>query len=333
MSEKEKPGAAPSTNTFLREILGPWKDPPAILIAGDSGTGKTISLLKAFAGAVVLQLPGASRGWNRVLGLPSDMLRTMEVTSIRDARARVQRLRARNEAILGGKRQGDIIWAVIPDDITLLAAAEMRILRTEIPRADNFWFHEQLKAAIEGFAYACRFAGMVLSTNAHLKRPDEKGKGGPQMPVQTLVPALPHIFDTSVIALADDDSRRPWSTVLHNYPPGGLYFCKDRHNIVQETSPLNIRELLSHVGYRLPRHPGLEWQERAVEEIAGKIEQETKAGKSVAAAFAEIWAGRMAQLQEKAKSPEQVLHWRWALEDGRDRYEIREAAKSALFGL
>lgn len=331
--DQAKSGQKPGFPPFLKKIMGPWQDPPTVLIAGPSGCGKTIALLKAFAGAVVLQLPGASRGWNRVLGLPPSLLRTMEVQNIRDARQKVHSLRARNNAILAGKREGDIIWCVLPDDITLLAQAEMRLLRKEIPRADNFWFFEQLKSGIHGFAYDCRMAGMVLASTAHLKRPDDKGPGGPEMPIQGLVAAVPHIFDTSLIALSEDATRRPWPTTLHNYPPGGLYYTKDRHHVVRECSPMNLRELLNHTGYQLPRHPGLEWQDKAAEEVAGLLHAAHSDGKDVVQAFADIWTARMSQLRAASKPANTVLHWRWALEDGRDRYEIRQAETEALFAI
>lgn len=314
----------------LRAALGPWQDPPAILVSGESGLGKTIAGLKAFGdGAVVLQMPGGSRGWNRVLGLPEKQLRTKEVADLRAARAEIRKIRKWNSAVRAGKVKGRVVWAAVVDDLTLLAHAEMRRLRNEISRADNFFFHEQLKSAIHGFAHECRFAGLFLYANAHLRRPDDKGPGGPAMPVASLVPAVPHIFDTSVIALGEDD-RKPWPTVLHCYSPGSLYTCKDRHHIFRDPSPMNIRELLNAAGYRIPRMPGMEWQDRVAEELAGQL---LNAGSEWGALFPTIWAKRMSVLAEKSAPPQTVLRWRWALEDGRDRHEIQLREKAVIYEL
>ena len=314
----------------LNEMLGPWTEPPAILVSGPSGTGKTTDQLKTFAHeCVVIQLPGGARAWNRVMGLPLSKLRVRPAANIREAQIIVEQVRNHNENVEKGTAKTPI-RAIVVDDLSLLALAEMRLLRSELGRKDNFYFHESLRGCIHAFAHSCRLAGVFLTASAHLAPPGttnegEVYKGGPHMPVAKLIPAVPHIFDTAIRVGAEDPDRKPFTSLYYNDPPSGQYVCKDRHQIVRHPSPMNLRELLMAVGYVLPRYPGLEWQDKLAEEVAGKLAE--------GVAFDVIWNERMTSLREKKQARDVVVHWRWAMQDGRDRYEIRSAEAEAMYAL
>lgn len=319
----------------LSDLLGPWTEPPALLVSGESGSGKTVTYLKAFVNfAVVLQLPGAARGWNKVLGLPPDKIRIKTVTHIGMARRLIGSMVEHNEAIKKGTKAGRPILAVIPDDLSLLASATFRRLRAKIGRKDNFWFHEQLKSEIGAFVHDCKTAGMFVAANAHLSPPGtgDDGrpyKGGPGMPVKSLVGVVPYTFDTSTRVGIEDLDRKPWPSVLLTDLPTGSYHCKDRHNTFREVSPLNIRELLLQAEYNLPRFPGLEWQDKVSEDIAGML----AAADDPSTRFTELWSKKMEKLRDAQTDRNAVLHWRWAMEDGRDRFEIRRAGEASLYAL
>lgn len=318
----------------LKEMLGPWADPPAWLSFGRSGTGKTVDFLKTDPTAVVLQLPGATRPWNRVLGMPSEALRTREVKDLLSARRTLRSIVVYNRAVEKGEKKGRVVRTIIADDVSLLAEAEFRRLREEIGRGDNFWFHEQLKASLGGFAHEARMAGVFLFANAHLVPPGVGAdgatfKGGPKMPVKALINDIPHIFDNS-IRVDVEDERKPWPAVYVLDGPDGSYVGKDRHNVVREVSPMNLRELLIQVGYVLPRAPGMEWMDALAEDVAGKL---GGTGEGAHAKFTELWVSRLSSLKEKQAPREKILHNRWALQDGRDRYEIRAAEEAALYAL
>jgi len=316
----------------LKEMLGPWPEPPAILVTGPSGSGKTVDDMKCFPTHMrSAQLPGGTRGWIRVLGLPVEQLKTQNLKDLDHGRQYIAFLRQRNQEVMAGKRPPtDLVVSLIVDDLSLLAQAQFRKLRGAIERSNNFQFFEELRISIQQFAADCRNAGLFLVANAHLSPPGTMSDGqwypgGPSMPIAKLIPVAPHIFDTSIYVGSSIEERKPWGNVYYNYGPGGDYVSKDRHHVVRNPSPMNLRELLTSVGYKLPRAPGLDWQDRVAEEVAGRLQ--------AGANFLTLWDGRMAKLKEKSATPQHVLHWRWALEDGRDRFEIRQANEAALYAL
>jgi len=287
---------------------GSWSEPPFIIVYGDSGTGKTTDAILSFPDAQFLALPGAMKSARSVGHI------LIDIKPCQDLDQAVEHARAAKKS-----RKTKIVV----DDLSLLAENQKSKLSDKYKGWD-LW--GAVQDSIVKFKTVCLDLGMLVLCNAH-RTPPETDKdsnylhGGPSMPTRALVRSIPHVAHT-VLRVGLEDGRKPWPGVYHGLAGNPMWFQKDRHHVFGEISPMNLREGLLLAGFELARHPELGWQDGIADKVCARLH----AGES----FPEVFALFMKGLTDKGRHPK---HVRWALRDGRDRFEFQKQQHAALYEL
>jgi hypothetical protein len=293
--------------------FGQWREPAFIITYGASGTGKTVDALYTFPRGLFLALPGALKPSINVVGYTP---KSVSVNTIEEATQMVHKVATEGKGRFN---------AVIIDDLSLLAENTHNGIKGQFSKSQTFALWDAVKETIITLKNVARNAGVHILANAHAVAGETREssflRGGPKLPGRSNVDAIPHIADT-VLRVGQDPQRRPWKGVYHADSGNPLWHEKERHHIFQSTSPMNLGEGLRLAKYDIPRLPGLEWQEELASLVCSALARKEN--------FADLWIKYMKDEETKGRH---LLHIRWALKDGRDRYEMVQACQNALYSL
>jgi hypothetical protein len=286
---------------------------PAFVCAyAASGAGKTTDCGYSFPRALFVAAPNALESIRSTCGYDPSPLRR-EATTMAQARA----------LIPIAKKGG--LDTIVFDDFSYLAEQTFSSIEASWRgKPDLRGMYGQLRTETILFREECRHAGLHVVLNAWEKPPGIRNgfsqRGGPRLPGE-LPEAMPAMADL-VARGATDAARKPWPGVYltHTDPS---WVQKNRFEWVPNPAPMNLGEILRHAGYTIARHAALDWQEEAVEKIAGAFLSAPPDAMSQSA----IGRDAFGALEKKTTNPKVI---RWTLRDATDRAALRRAAASAI---
>jgi len=277
-------------------------DPALILTYGPSGNGKTTDCGYSFPRALFIATRGALQSIRSVCGYEP---RVENCSTIDEVTSRIKAL-----------KPGEVD-SVVVDDFSYLA--EQTISSME-KKYTGFKLWGALRDSTLAFRNAARYASSHIVLNCWEQAPKNKEdgsrvRGGPMLPGK-LPEQRPAMCDM-VRRCGLDTMRKPWPGVYRCHVSSD-YVMKDRFNIAQmiDPAPMNLAEIMRNVGYKVARHPDLEWQEDIVETVA----QQILAGSP--GEMVNIANGVYKSLLSNGASPTAA---KWTLRDGVDRAVIRRA--------
>jgi hypothetical protein len=309
---------------------GTHTSPSGVLLAGNSGDGKTSACLRMFGPAVLILegVPGGSKP-AAGLGITIDPARVFPATSWHSALKRVRK------------------WAA--DGLPFPARGVLFDQSTE-PASVSHQRHEaSAKAAagdgkIDGFAVwratmellletrdVLRKLGVHFALNGYLRPPafDEKQnyhRGGIVVPSRARSDDLAQVFDLSGRLVRGSQGAPPplWWARLHTNDAPDEYVGRDRHGWAPPVGPANPAEVLRAAGYKMPRGKAIEslGVEGHVEELAQMICAD---GGELRRAFAAVRAYRERYATGAGGTTYADAHAFavWVLQDAAARAELR----------
>jgi hypothetical protein len=265
------PASAPAGQPQGHPILGSWREPPCIATAGESGSGKSTDAVAAFHEHAVY-LCAHTDGVKvdlRTLAVPLRPDQVRYCGSVSGAIAVMMHLMQHE--------QGRYLAAII-DDGSVMADNELRDMKRSghyNAKGNSFSFQlwTDLLEREKTLTDLIRMAGMFGVSNWHVRQGGTDGdgifhRGGPAFPSLKHIAPFCHI-QSSVWLVQYEHDLKPWPW-LYRCEPDNTLIMKDRHNL-RGKLPLNMAELLRHVGYNLPRHSAMPWQEEWVDRLATRI--------------------------------------------------------------
>ena len=292
-----------------------------VCVYAASGMGKTTDEGYSFPTAVQIAAPGALKPLISVCGY--DPYKTGQVYEIGMGPGKVNTIKDATAVVRAETKKGRCT-ALVVDDFSFLA--ELTFAFYETKKLKGFQLFGAVREDTLDFRDACRFAGFHVMLSCWERSPGIVAgvyrKGGPKLHGD-LPEAMPGICDL-VLRGGEDANRKPWKGVYR----AGLdpdYVTKDRLNVVQGVAPMNTAEILRFAGYVIPRHPGLPWQDQAVDRIAKMI---LDAG---IAHDGETGTIALAALRDKGYATQYIM---WTLRDAIDRVALTRmhADPFAAFG-
>jgi len=284
-------------------------DPPAVIIYGKSGLGKTLLMVAALERAdgktAYIAGPGGLSTGAMALGLPGISSRV-----VRHPRPTLSWMAS---AVLKLKAKGYLRIGL--DDVSKAASAELVDLEVLLPSMKQIGDrYGRLKRAVQLVSDNARRVGLEIIANTHDRKGNFERKtgmwrpGGPDLEGWQVLPVIPYAFDQAFMI------RKPVAaTLVHAefYAPGVHdedWVTKDRFDVLHRfrpTGPANIREHWRAAGIATTRPKGLEWQDKVADAMVNLILGKGKTQR-------EAWAAVAARLDGKFHPK----HIRWALEDG-----------------
>lgn len=301
-------------------------DPSFSILCGDLKAGKTSDALSAFPRAVYVAAPGALSPAETVWGFEAPARYDLETFA--DVRKFSEGLTPAH-------------LALVIDDATLIADRTAGYLSREKSLGGWELWGAVLLQAIH-LRDTLRRRGIHIVFTAHLRTAHmENGvrvKGGPSFQGQcaTKVPAAADLLlraearggggGGDAFGGAGSNGALGWPMVYRTAPSPD-WFQGSRYN-TPDMSPMNLREILNLAGFRLPRLPGLEWQEPVAEQLAQRLI-------AVGLTEKEKVSEAIKRVRDYcyAKFTKNRRHVDWAIRDGYDRAILRIAdSKSGLWG-
>lgn len=293
-------------------------DPSFSILCGDLKAGKTSDALAAFPRAVYVAAPGALSPAETVWGFEAPARYDLETFA--DVRQFAETLVPAH-------------LALVIDDATLIADRTAGFLsRTKGLGGWDLWGAVLLQAI--HLRDTLRRKGIHIVFTAHLRPAHiENGvrvKGGPSFQGQcaTKVPAAADLLlraearggggSGDAFGGGAGNGAFGWPMVYRT-KLNPDWFQGSRYN-TPDMSPMNLREILGLAGFKLPRLPGLEWQEALAEGLAQRLVSIGVSDKEkVVAAFTRV-------REYSTRFTKNRLHVDWAIRDGYDRAILRIAA-------
>ncbi len=307
------------------------KDPPLVGLYGDSGSGKTTSLLFAWPRAEWVVPKGGIKPASFVGYRPPTIYDNIHF--IDDIIPIIDKVKT---------------GALVIDDFSYLVAntADLYAEKYRIGpsgKANKFYRWEMLGKVLRLLRFSAREAGIAVGVDAHPAPPgtDIKGnfqKGSMKVPGQARQD-LPVVFDIIGRAIHDSTAGgfdpatglKNWPYLLLVDPDDPSWYTKDRDSIIKGRLPLNVGEVLRAAGYSVPRAPGMEWQDEVVEAVATAL----LSGADRGAIFKEGNAIMREKYLKGQPLPRQLAMMRWTWYDALARTKIREQrlVEMRAFGL
>lgn len=303
---------------------------------GVSKTGKTTDNLYSFPGAFFLAPPGALKPSVNVVGFGVPDAHCYDPKSVPDATAKLKEIAKK------GKHK-----AAVVDDFSMLCELSLALLESSGKSSWKLW--GALSDEVLDFRDTGRRLGIHVFVNMHERAPalvnGVAQRGGPKLPGK-LPESFPAACDLILRATPGSSSfgaKLGWANVYRCNPNDPSWVTGDRHGVTPDNAPMNLGEILRAAGYDLPRAPGLDWMDKAVESMADVL---LKSGAANDAANLKLLAPELgaymlslpqyAAIKDSYSGMETIgLHARWAIRDAVDRTILQRARLNPLgiFGL
>lgn len=276
MSNKP-PALHPAVPQQPTTLFGQWNEPAIVCVAGDYGVGKSRDATLFDPLGWTFALKGSTK--SAYQWAPPDVYDaitklTVHVQSLPEVVAYVK-------MIADGKMDARTIRI---DDLSVLVRSYVAWLDTQYSKSNAFGKWNALTAMAIEFRDACKRLPVHTLIGAHLAQPKttvDHGfeKGGPdcggRQAMSAIVPILDVLYRVSV-----DNTAWPWPAVYTCRNPDPDWHTKDRHSIVLDTAPMNLREIFWAAGMRAARFPGYEWMDTVADTVASELLTASDAGKN-----------------------------------------------------
>ncbi len=286
-------------------------EPSFSCIYGELKAGKTADTLACFPQHTVwVAAPGALAPAESVWGFPEPERRDFE--TFKDIL----------EFVDGGGTKGAV--ALVVDDASLIADRSVNAYTAKYGRNYDLW-GALFTVAIK-LRDSLRRKGCHVVFTTHLSPAEVKQgvrlKGGPAFPGQTRS-KLPAAADL-LLRAEPREGLIGWRYAYRCASPHVDWLQGSRYD-TPDPAPMNLREILRHAGFVIPRLRGLEWQDDFADRVAQGLRENLG---SPTAVFDYARAAAMA----KGASEAHVL---WAIRDGFDRAILSISPKRtrSLYGL
>jgi hypothetical protein len=212
------------------------------------------------------------------------------------------------------------------DDATLIADRTVTYLAAKYGRTYDLW--GALFSQTVALRDELRRQGCFCVFTAHIVPAEMKSgvrlKGGPAFPGQTRskLPAA-----AELLLRAEPREGFGWKYSYRTASPHPDWLQGSRYN-TPDPAPMNLREILLHAGFSVPRLRGLEWMDGFADGLAEALQGHLGDAKYMVGLFDQ---GREQALKEGI--PKQ--HALWAIRDGFDRAVLQATPPrtESLYGL
>lgn len=306
-------------------------------VANDVVAHNSTDNIYSFPGAFFLAPPGALKPSVNVVGYDIPPQHIYDPKSVPDAAAKLKEI----------ARTGKFKVAVV-DDFSMLCELSFALL--EQSRGLTGWkLWGALSDEVLDFRDTARRLGIHVFVNMHERAPSMTSgtaqRGGPKLPgkLPESFPAACDIILRAAPGASTFGTKMGWANVYRCNPTDPTYVTGDRHGVTPDNAPMNLAEILRAAGYEIPRAPGLEWMERAVEIVADVL---LKGGPSMDNASMQQAAPWLVQqmivlpyyaaVASTLEGQRRIgLHARWVMRDAYDRTVLLRARMNplALFGI
>lgn len=276
------------------------------VIYGPSKTGKSTATGAAGAAGLFLAQPGGLLPITNYLGLSG--IEYLAPTNVTEA-AKIVRENA-------GK-----FPSIVIDDFSLLTEQTIQQLEKKHSFGEMWRALRHQVLEMRDAARAATAKGTHVIFNCHQSPPKTSSgkyvRGGPQLPGQ--LPEQFSAFADVVARVKYDATAAPWKYILRT-GPDAEYISGDRLDIFPDPSPINLGEALRCAGYDIPRPKGLEWMDKIVAELSGRVLE----------AGLEDWREVLKPAAEKLRKKYELPHIRWAIQDSLHRAVLLNARNNLL---
>ncbi len=303
---------------------------------GVSKTGKTTDNLYSFPGGFYLAPPGALKPSVNVVGFAVPDEHCYDPKSVPDATAKLKEIAKK------GRHKSAVV-----DDFSMLCELSLALLEASGKSGWKLW--GALADEVLEFRDTGRRLGIHVFVNMHERAPaivnGVAQRGGPKLPGK-LPESFPAACDVILRATPGSSSfgtKLGWGNVYRCNPNDPAWVTGDRHCVTPDNAPMNIGEILRAAGYEIPRAPGMEWMDKAVESMAAVLLQggPSQDGNNLKLMAPELGAFMLtlpqyASIKDSYAGMEIIgLHARWAIRDAVDRTILQRARLNPLciFGL
>lgn len=304
------------------------RDPSFSILCGDLKAGKTSDALAAFPRGVYVAAPGALAPAQTLWGF--------------DAPPRYD-LETFDDVTAFGEQLTPAHVALVIDDATLIADRTAGYLSRKSKLGGWDLWGAVLLQGIR-MRDTLRRRGLHIVFTSHLRAAHiENGvrvRGGPSFQGQcsTKLPAAADFLlraearagagaGSDAFGGASGPTAIGWPMIYRTgYSPDWLQ--GSRYG-TPDMSPMNLGEILRLAGFRIPRLPGLEWQEGVVASLANKLLEVGLGDKDKV-------AGALLRVKDYCTAkfkPSSEAHVYWAIRDGYDRAVLRIAAAGQRKGM
>jgi len=283
------------------------RDPSFTILYGDLKSGKTTAALAAFPNAVFVAAPGALSPAEYVWGFPQPT--AYDLATFRDLHAFATTLTPAHGAL-------------VIDDATLLADRTVNVYKSKGLGGYDLW--GAVLTSAERLGDECRRKGIHVVMTCHPIVAEIKNGvrllGGPNFPGQTRG-KLPALADLLLRVEPAPEDAIGWPMVIRSalHPD---WLQGSRYN-TPDPAPMNLREILNHAGFKLPRIRGLEWQDKVADQVAQKVLEIGFGEGTTDKIRAALAKARDTVLAKITKDPRHAM---WAIKDGYDRAVLTLAA-------
>jgi len=286
------------------------------IIYGVPKSGKSVSLLKAFVDGLFVAPPGALM-CSEFLGFKPNVRDVVPGIGVE----RIIKLI---------DRESKNYPAIIIDDFTLIADAELLTIRAKVP---GFAAFDVFNKRIYQLRDVARNSKCHIFLVMHEQAPREVKKdnhtrwipGAPLIAGWQLPEKLPAMADFVARMRYDDDVVSAWPYV-YNTEPDANYITGSRLPMIPEVFPPNIREVMLASGYDLPRPAELKWLDKVADEVCKEL---VKAPQLTGSSVKDVLSKMLPALAKK-HADKDTRHLRWAISDGVDRATLRFHEKNLL---
>lgn len=246
-------------------LFGHWNEPAIVGVAGSYGVGKSKDATLFDPLGWTFALKGsikAAASW-----MPPDMYSVAQqlvvpVSSFADVVSYI-------ELMADGKMEPRTVRI---DDLSVLVRSYIAWLDTQYSRSQQFPKWNKLNDTAIRFRDACKRLPVHTIIGSHIVGPKttpDHGfeKGGPDVggrqPMAAIVPILDVLYRVEV-----DQTAWPWPAVYKCRNPDADWHTKDRHSVVLDTAPMNLREIFRAASMHIARYPGYEWMDTVADQVA-----------------------------------------------------------------
>ncbi len=213
---------------------------------------------------------------------------------------------------------------IVIDDVSILFEQEQMKLLKEC--RGNVWdSYARLIPKVLAFRDVCRSANCNVWWSMHEQGPREEKdlKGGPLVPGVRLPKVIPTMFD--FVARVVYDGNQPGHPYVFQLGPDPDWVTGWRGFEGPPTCRVNLGEFLRACGHAVPRNPKLEWMEKEVESLAGKIYKRSQEEESFV--VGDLFKATITKLEKENKDQR---HIRTVCMDALDRASMRKYTTNTL---
>lgn len=267
---------APGVTAPPPNAWAPFHHAPFLCTYGPSGHGKDADMLKAFPDAYIFSFQGSHDSWS-TWGPEMAIHPQADLGAMFAAKGLTPSLRTTG-MVLSAIHRGKVPWrpAIILSDVSMMADNDLPEIEAEV--GDNWTKWRLLLDRVRDVRNKARALNIAVLVNGHDKSEKEEPghpdhvKGGMKLGSHNARAEFHKMTDLN-LRIVDFPDNILWP---YGYDPGPdlHWFVKDRWNMIRPGgAPMNLREALlaAYPALPLPRRKGLEWVDKAADEVVRRV--------------------------------------------------------------